>query len=218
MAQRMNLSGESLLAVLERPEHAALRAIFARRSHGRRCVVFTPDERGNQVFIVASGAVRIFFAHDGKELTLSILKPGDIYSTHTGAFVQAFKDSEILVADAGRFRTMLPAHPELAFSMIRVLGDLLRKAYTMIFRLAFLSVRNRLGEFLAHEAEARGTPAPGGTRVDLGLTVEQVAAILGSTRQTISGLLGEMADHGLLYKDGRGAFVIPDPARLAKLK
>ncbi|EPR43173.1 transcriptional regulator, Crp/Fnr family [Desulfovibrio sp. X2] len=214
MALRMDLSRENLLDVLEQPEFEALRAIFVSRRYGRRRIIFRPGEAENMVFIVASGKVRIFFAHEDKELTLSILKPGDIYTTHTRAFVQAFKDSTILTADAEAFRRALPDHPALAYSMIRVLGDLLRKAYSMIIRLAFLSARRRLEEYLAHEAEQRGMKSPDGVRVHLDLTVEQLASILGSTRQTISSLLGEMASEGLLHKEERGVYNIPDPALL----
>ncbi len=209
----MDLSRSSLLEALELPEFADLREHFTRREYGRRSLVFSPSE-SNNVFIVVSGRIRIFFANEDKELTLSILKPGDIYSTHTRTWVQAFKDSVILVADADDFRRAMPDHPELAFAMIRVLGDLLHKSYSMIIRLAFQSARTRLGEYLRDEAERRGRPGADGVSLDLGMTVEQLAMLLGSTRQTVSALLGEMAADGKLVKKGRGSFLIPDLSAL----
>lgn len=60
---------------------------------------------------MASGRIRIFLADDGKELTVSILKPGDIYSTHTQAYVQAYKDSTILVPSLTDFQRQVSAYP-----------------------------------------------------------------------------------------------------------
>ncbi|MEG6548915.1 Crp/Fnr family transcriptional regulator [Desulfocurvibacter africanus] len=213
MATRMDLfrpgqSGRPL------PKDLALPDIFAPRSYARREIIFDPHAKEDLVFVVASGRVRIFFAHEDKELTLSILRPGDIYSTHTRAWVQAYKNSTILVADTGAFRKHIEEYPELTLTMARVLGDLLKKSYSHILSLAFKNVRRRLEEFLLHEARRSGRPHPHGTLVDLDMTGEQLAAMLGTTRQTVSSTLGELINEGLLAKEGRGSYIIPDMNRL----
>lgn len=196
------------------PKGRALPDIFTPRSYAKREIIFAPHAEEDLVFVVASGRVRIFFAHEDKELTLSILKPGDIYSTHTRAWVQAYKDSTILVADTPAFRRHIEEYPELTLAMASVLGDLLKKSYSHILNLAFKDVRRRLEEFLLHEARRSGRAHEHGTLVDLDMTGEQLASLLGTTRQTISSTLGEMVNEGLLRKEGRGAYIISDVNRL----
>lgn len=196
------------------PDGRGLPDIFIQRGYRRREIIFGPNEDEDLVFVVVSGRVRIFFAHEDKELTLSILRPGDIYTTHTRAYVQAYKDSTILVADTHAFRKHIEEYPGLTLSMARVLGDLLKKSYSHILNLAFKSVRRRLEEYLLHEARRHGRPHAQGTLVDLDMTGEQLASMLGTTRQTVSSTLGEMIEEGLLLKEGRGAYVVTDMERL----
>lgn len=209
MATRMDFRADQPEG-FSRPGAAGLPDIFTPRSYRRREIIFGPGEDENLVFVVASGRVRIFFAHEDKELTLSILRPGDIYTTHTRAYVQAYKDSTILVADTFAFRKHIEEYPALTLAMTRVLGDLLKKSYSHILNLAFKSVRRRLEEFLLHEARRHGRPHARGTLVDLDMTGEQIASMLGTTRQTVSSTLGELMAEGLLLKEGRGSYVIPD--------
>jgi CRP-like cAMP-binding protein len=167
------------------------------------------------VFIVKRGRVRVYLAYEEKEFCLAVLGPGDIYSTHTRAFVQAIEDAELLVAPAAAFARRMGAFPGLYSTMIRVLGALLSRAMTIIDSLAFKKVGNRLLELLFEEA-GRGRRLPdGGVLLELKLTTEQLAAVLGTTRQTVSSLLNSLAKEGLLEIRGKGVVFIPETDRLA---
>ena len=213
----MRLTDADLLAELSRPEFAAVREAFATRTFARGRQVFAPREPRDRLFIVVGGRARVYLACRDKEFTMAILDAGDVYTSHTRAYVEALDDLELLVADIGQVRRFLLAMPVLTASMVKVLGDLLSHAFTVIDGLAFHDVRRRLIELLLHEA-ARSSPGPdAGVHLSHGLSVEQLATIVGSSRQTVSTLLNALEREGVIALRARGEIHIPDMAALMAL-
>jgi len=211
----MKVSSVDLLEELDKPRYKALRDVLRLRRYTRKAVVFEPLSEEDLVFIVKSGRVRVYLSYEDKEFCLAVLGPGDVYSTHTRAFVQAVEDVELLVAPSDVFRRRMEEFPGLYTTMIRVLGSLLGRALTIIDSLAFKKVGKRLLEMLAEEA-GRGREMPeGGVLLEWNLTTEQLAAVLGTTRQTMSSLMNSLSREGMLELRGKGGVYIPDPALLA---
>jgi len=210
----MKLVNVDLLATLDGPEYSTLRKSFVERSYTRGAIIFSPLEEADRVFIVKSGRVRIFLASDVKEFTLAILERGDIYSTHTRAYVAALDDSLLWVMDTAGFHKSLADHPNLAGAMINVLGGLLKNSMSIISGLVFNDVNRRLVEYLLAEARASDERHDDGILVRLDLTTEQVAQIVGSTRQTVSVLINDLVRAGDIEKVERGVFLVPDTGRL----
>lgn len=221
----MRLGETNLLGDLESPDLAQVRHVFRSSSHPKGAVVFEPREASDNIFIVKSGRARVYLAYRDKEFTMALLEPGAVYATHTRAYVQALEDLELLIAPVSRVQRFLADTPSLTMAMIRVLGDLLAHAFTVIDTLAFKDVKNRLLQFLAYEARrmplckecrACGGCEEGGV-VSLGLNTEQLATIIGSSRQTVSSLLNALAKEGVVQLKGRGVICIPDVAALEAL-
>ena len=93
----MKFLDENLLDHLQRPEFAALRESLSMKQVAQNGFICQPDDAENAIFIVASGRARVYLGYEDKEFNLAILAPGDLYSTHTGAYVQAMEAMEILV-------------------------------------------------------------------------------------------------------------------------
>jgi len=211
----MKVSSVDLLEELDKPRYQTLRQALRPRRFARKTVAFEPLSEEDLVFIVKSGRVRVYLSYEDKEFCLAVLGPGDVYSTHTRAFVQAIEDVELLVAPSDVFRRRMEEFPGLYTTMIRVLGSLLGRALTIIDSLAFKKVGIRLLEMLSTEA-THGRPLPeGGVLLEWNLNNEQLAAVLGTTRQTLSSLMNSLSREGLLELRGKGGVYIPDPARLA---
>lgn len=223
--QRMRLTEAKLLQDLQQPEYAALRGAFVPVRHARGALIYQPREKPDRIFIVQSGRARVYLAYRDKEFTLAVLDAGDVYATHTRAYVQALDDLELLVATVADVRQSLMNMPSLTSAMVHVLGDLLSHALTVIDNLAFKDVRKRLIEFLVYEArrlprcqECRACGAcDAGGMISLGLNTEQLATIIGSTRQTVSSLLNALAVDGVIQLKGRGVICIPDIGTLETL-
>ena len=212
----MKFSDIDLLTLLERDEYAPLR----RSLHTRRCekhaIVYHPRERENVIFVVVSGRVRVYLSYDDKEFTLAILERGDVYSSHTRAYVQALDEAELLVGDVRLFGRSLAHVPTFTQTMVRILGHMLGSAFGIIESLAFKDANSRLLELMVETAERNGVEENGGVRFAVGLTVEQISQVVGTSRQTVSTLLNEIVRTGRIEKRGRDDYFIPDPGAIRR--
>jgi CRP-like cAMP-binding protein len=142
------------------------------------------------IFIVVSGRTRLFLAYEDKEFTLAILEHGDVYSTHTRAYVSALEDTTLLCAETSLVRRHMMRIPEFTATMVRVLGEVMWQSICIIDELAFRDVEARLLRFLLFVAVQSGVAqAGGGMMVNFGLTMEQLASRFGTTRQLLSTIL-----------------------------
>lgn len=206
----MKFSGVNLLDELAKDELAELRSVFNQRAYPKGAVIYTPDENENLVFVIARGRVRVYLAYEDKEFTLAILNPGDLYATHAGCYIQAFEETDLLVADVHSVKTIMDAVPMFTRTMVRVLGHILQNSFSIIGGLAFKDIYARLMDYILTEARQSGAPHESGILLKLDLTMEQLALLMGATRQTVSTLLNDMVRAGLLVKLGRGKYYIPD--------
>lgn len=206
----MKFLDENLIDHLQRLEFAALRESLSTKQVAQNGFICQPDSTDNDIFIVASGRARVYLGYEDKEFNLAILAAGDLYSTHTGAYVQAMEKMEILLMDAMTFRRHMASSSEVNLAMIKVLGNVLKSSFGIIDGLVFKDATCRLLSLLLNEAK-RYPPQQDGTVVlHINLSVEQIARMVGSSRQTISTQLNRLIRHKLLHKQGRGSFVIPD--------
>lgn len=210
----MKFTGVNLLDELAKEELADLRAVFHERSFAKGAVIFTPETEENAAFVIGSGRVRIYLAYEDKEFTLGILGPGDLYATHSRCYVEAFEDTTLLVADVFAVKTVMDRVPMFTRTMVRVLGNILHNSFSIIGGLAFKDIYARLMDYILSEARESGTQTEEGVELSLGLTAEQLGQLMGASRQTISTLLNDMVRAGLMRKQGRGRYLIPDMAAL----
>lgn len=202
-----------ILSELGKPHFQEIAKSFQTKSYPRKTLMFLPKGEEDAVFIITKGRARIYLAYEDKEFTLAILERGDVYSTHTRAFVSALEDTEVLLAATPNISRQFLRTPEFTGTMVRVLAELLSHSIGIIDNLAFLDVENRLRSFLRFEA-SRSQSQGQGVLLDLGLTTEHLASLLGTTRQTLSTMLNSLAREGVIELKRRGAIFIPDPAAL----
>lgn len=208
-------TGIDILSTLKQPGLEELAGCFQTRSYVRKTQIFLPQNREDLIFIVASGRARLYLAYEDKEFTLAILERGDVYSTHTRAYVSALEDTRLLCAETAQVRRYMLALPEFTGAMVRVLGEVLKHSTSIIDDLAFHDVQTRLVRFLRFVVSQSGQLQPGGGMlVNLGLTTEQLASLLGTTRQTLSTMLNALEREGRMELRGRGSIFIPDMAAL----
>ena len=218
MPTKMKLTDLDLLKLNNSPDSDDLFKNFNLQRFPKKTLIYTPFEDENLVFIVKSGKLRVYLSFEDKEFTLSFLETGDIFSTHTRAFVQALDCAEILVCNTMVFKQTLSARPEVSLIMVKVLGDLLKNSISTIESLAFKDVRMRLVEFLIKAAADRGRHTSEGAVVELGLSTEDIALLIGTTRQTVSQILNDFIKAGLLEKVSRRTLLIKNLDTLHKLK
>lgn len=216
MQSKMKLTSIDLVEILESPEHSDILKAFRSRTFLKGEVLASPGDNENYVFIIREGRARVFLSSPSREFMLSILSQGDIYSTHTRATCQAMEDGRMYICPVRDFKKIAAEHSEFTLTMVKVLGELLSSSFSIIDGFAFRDTELRLTLFFYEEALHSGVEQDGGRYLELTLTVEQIAQIVGASRQMVSTLLNEMYKSGLIERRGRGKYFIPDMERLNK--
>jgi CRP-like cAMP-binding protein len=185
---------------------------FVERSLPKGCLLSWPGHEVNQVFIVRSGRLKVYLTGENRELSLSFLEAGDIYATHTPTYVSTVAPTVLWMMDTRAFARRLAADPTLTSGIVQVFGRLLTDAVTLIEDLALHDVPERLTRFFLGLARRRGRPLDaaegGGWLIPLELGMQDIAELLGATRQTISALINAWEREGLIERKSRRSYRI----------
>ena len=99
---------------------------FVARDYPKGYLLASPGDARDQVFVVKSGRLRVYLAGETRELSLSFLEPGDIYTTHTPTYVQTVSPCTLWCIHTADFARRLASDPTITPAMMRVLGRLLQ--------------------------------------------------------------------------------------------
>jgi len=206
------------------PEAAeALAASLQHRTYARGDVVFTEGEQGDTLFIVVSGKVKIGRrAADGRENMLSVMGPSDMFG-ELSLFDPGPRTATATVVTDGRLaslahsslRPWIADRPEIAEQLLRVLARRLRRTNDALADLIFTDVPGRVAKALLELAERFGTQESDGVRVHHDLTQEELAQLVGASRETVNKALADFSSRGWMQVDSR-AVTLLDPDRLAR--
>jgi CRP-like cAMP-binding protein len=218
------LRNVSLFADLEPASAAALERLVAVKAYAPGAVVVGQDERGDALFVLVRGKVKVvLYGESGREIILSIFKtPGDFFGEMSlldeeprSASVVAVEPATLLVLSRRDFQAHVASHPRTALRVLRELSRRLRRADEVIGNLALLDVYGRLVSQLRELARAEGEETEDGRVIRDRPTQSELAAMIGTSRETVSRLLAELARRGLVVATGkrllvRRAFLLED--------
>jgi len=232
----MKLTNVNLLTELAKPEFSDLLHAFHIRTFAKHSIIFEPYHEddstvfdnphnqasiqsktarpGDYVFIVHTGRIRVYLSCGDKKFTVAMLRPGDVYVSHSNAFVQTLEDSKILIVDTHTFYTRMMSVPQFAISVVRVLGGILKNTFGIIDGLALRDATARLAKYLLDAARRNASDK---AVIHLNLSGELLAQTLGASRQTISTLLADFTRSGILRKERPRVYRILDKGRLREL-
>lgn len=174
-------------------------------------LIVAQDEPGDAMFILAQGRVKVaLFGENGRELTLSELKPGDFFgemalidSRPRSANVVAIDDATVLALTREAFVQHLKAHPQTALNILSEVTRRLRRADETIASLALHDVESRLVRTLERLAREDGEDTEAGLVLRKRPTQQDLANMVGSCRETISRTFTSMIKRGLVVPRGR---------------
>lgn len=170
-------------------------ACFSKREHIR----FGASETSDYIYMVRVGRVKIsYLSPEGKEITVTILHPGDVYSMHSEATAIALEPTEILYVDTESFKNIVLNDQRLAANLIRILGTILKNTNDALLNLAFKEVNSRLATLLLKMAREEGAPTLSGLSFELKLTHEEIANLISCTRQTVTTILNRFEKTGII--------------------
>lgn len=205
----------SLFEVLATDEGGkAVMSQFAERRFNKRHIIFQPFHEENLIFIVKQGRVRVYLGLHGKEISLAILGPGAVYCTHTRAYVEALEDTTILTCPTATFIGIASQQQAFISALMGSIGNLMTGAISIIENLYFNCTDKRVAVFFYEQALSSGKEVEDGIYVKIGLTVDNIAKVVGSSRQTVSTLISAMEKDGIVKKIARGEYLVRDMREL----
>jgi CRP/FNR family transcriptional regulator, cyclic AMP receptor protein len=194
-------------------EHVAERVVE------RGQCVFTQDEPGDRMYVLADGAVKLFVAsRDGGIVELVRHRPpatfGEVALLDGGprsASAEAVERSTLLVVTRTELLHLLRAEDQVAEALLSTLGAMVRRTTRQVSDLVFLDLQGRIARrLLALATEGDGLPR---TRR---VTQAELASMVGGARQTVNQALRSLESRGYIRADG-GGFEILDRERLELL-
>jgi len=186
-------------------------------------VLFTEGEPGESLYIILSGKIKLgHHAHDGRQNLLAIMGPsdmvGDLALFDPGprtATATAVVDSRVARLAKPELRPWLTRWPEISDQLLRVLARRLRRTNDTLADLIFTDVPGRVAKTLLQLAQSFGSRDGGVLHVTHDLTQEELAQLIGASREMVNKTLADFASRGWLRLDGKGVIIV-DPERLAR--
>ena len=185
--------------------------------------IFAKGDPGNALCGVLMGRVCIYTAAEGEEAILNLLEPGEMFGEIAlldggprTASARAMKAVDLLQIHRDHFVPFLHDHPELGVSILPVLCGRIRMNVEFIEDTVFLHLPARLAKRLLSLAEVHGKPDPRGVRIDFKLSQQDLAHMIGATRERVNKELGVWREGGLIAVE-EGMIVICRPDSLRAL-
>ena len=177
-------------------------------TYERNKTIFFPGDPAERVYFLAKGAVKLSRVYEaGEEITVALLRENSVFgvlSLITGErsdrfyHAVAFTPVELMSLQADQVGAALKEHPELSGIMLRGLSSRILQTEMMIETLAHRDMGSRLVSFLLILCRDFGVPGESGITIDLKLSHQAIAEAIGSTRVTVTRLLGDLREQGMI--------------------
>lgn len=200
------LKSVPLFADLNDQELGFLAASGRRRKLPAKNVVFQEGETGDFLLIILSGKVKVFLSgSDGKEFILTILGSGNYFgemaileAAPRSATVMTVEPCEFLVLNTKDLSDLLSKYPAIALKILKNLSQRLRKTNEQIRSLVMFDIYGRVGRCLMSLAEMQGRRANGQFLVSNRPTFQEIAKMVGCSREALSRAIKTLKDNGCL--------------------
>lgn len=193
----------AILTLLEKEGPHPLHGVFQQVAFEREQLL-TYSEDTDYIFIVKTGCLRAFLLASDRELSLAYLRRGDMFSTHTRLQMQASESTRLFIARRAAVERVSAAHPALGHALIHGLARVFGQTLTLLEDIAFHHARGRIARYIVRSAAQAGARLQPGQVVPLVLGMEEMAALLGTTRQTVSTEFNAMIREGAFIRERRG--------------
>jgi CRP/FNR family cyclic AMP-dependent transcriptional regulator len=189
----------------------------------RSSAIFSEGELGDRLYIILSGKVKLGrHAPDGRENLLAVMGPSDMFGELSvfdpgprTSSATAVTEVRLATMDRANMREWIARRPEIAEQLLRVLARRLRRTNNNLADLIFTDVPGRVAKQLLQLARQFGQQESGQLRVTHDLTQEELAQLVGASRETVNKALADFGHRGWLRLEGKSV-VILDPERLSR--
>lgn len=212
-----------LFTALDDAAAVSLRVSMDSVKINKGAILFKEGDSGEHVYVIVEGKLKLGTSSgDGRENLLSILGPGEMFGELSlfdpgprTSTATAVTDARLLSLSHAKLIPWLRENPDVSLQLLARLAQRLRRTNEAVGDLVFSDVPGRVAKALIDLGERFGKQTPEGLFVQHELTQEELAQLVGASRETVNKALADFAGRGWLRLDGR-AVLITDLERLTK--
>jgi CRP/FNR family cyclic AMP-dependent transcriptional regulator len=198
-----------IFANLSEEDAQELMAVARKRSFRAGEVIFHRDDPGQVLYIIKEGKVKIaLISPDGQEISLVVFGKGECFGDLAlldgeprSADAIALEKVECYTLQRSDFQNAIMKHPTIAIQVLEVLSRRLRKTDQMVENLIFLDVYGRVAKKLLELANEHGVQVDDGTRIEVRLTQQELASMVGASRESVNKVMGYFTDKQYISTD-----------------
>jgi CRP/FNR family transcriptional regulator, cyclic AMP receptor protein len=212
-----------LFESLDEDETKALRAGVTDVALARGERLFDEGDDGDRLYVVLEGKIKLTRASaDGRENLISLVGPGEMFGELSlfdprprTMSASAVTDVRLAALAHDDLRSWLTGHPDVAMHLLKALARRLRRTNEVMSDLVFTDVPGRVAKALLDLAARFGTKQEDGVQVNHDLTQEELAQLVGASRETVNKALADFVARGWIQLHPKSVLLI-DPERLRK--
>lgn len=212
-----------LFTALDEAAAVSLRSSMDTVKIAKGSILFKEGDDGEHLYVIVDGKLKLGTSSgDGRENLLSILGPGEMFGELSlfdpgprTSTATAVTDAKLLSLGHEKVIPWLKQHPEVSLQLLTRLSQRLRRTNEAVGDLVFSDVPGRVAKALIDLGDRFGKTTPEGLLVNHDLTQEELAQLVGASRETVNKALADFAGRGWLKLDGRSV-LIADVERLSK--
>jgi CRP/FNR family cyclic AMP-dependent transcriptional regulator len=212
-----------LFTALDEAAALSLRASMDTVKIAKGSILFKEGDDGEHLYVIVDGKLKLGTSSgDGRENLLSILGPGEMFGELSlfdpgprTSTATAVTDAKLLSLSHEKVIPWLKQNPEVSLQLLTRLSQRLRRTNEAVGDLVFSDVPGRVAKALIDLGDRFGKTTPEGLLVNHDLTQEELAQLVGASRETVNKALADFAGRGWLKLDGRSV-LITDVERLSK--
>lgn len=211
-----HLRSAALFSALDDDAARALRASMVEQRLTRGQVLFSEGEPGDKLYVIESGKVKLGqTAADGRESLIAVLGAGEMLGELSlfdpgprTATAVAVTSTKVLAMGHEALLPWLVGRPDLAVSLLAALARRLRRTNEALADLVFSDVPGRVAKALLELGSKFGAPVPEGLLVTHDLTQEELAQLVGASRETVNKALADFSQRGWVRIEQRSVTLL----------
>ncbi|MBA3824133.1 MAG: Crp/Fnr family transcriptional regulator [Ktedonobacterales bacterium] len=209
MAEGPQLDRVAFFADLDAPSLEQIAGVMRKRTFRAGEAIFHRDDPGQVLYVIREGRVRIRLTSvEGQEVALAVFGPGDSFgemaildSQPRSADAIAIDKVEVFTLQRPDFVEVVRKHPDISVAVMKTLSQRIRQANQMVEDLIFLDVFGRVAKKLLDLSREYGVETEDGVKIDLRITQQELASMVGASRESVNKVMGYFTDKHYISTD-----------------
>lgn len=195
---------------LDEEELSKISHLLLRRTFAERTGLFLQGDSLQTVFFIISGKVKIYRNDEaGREQVVTVLQTGDMFP-HVGFFSTGtypahavmIESGEMLTLSTARFRQLIESTPTLCLKLLAVIEHKYMELQSRLAEMVMHDTHGRLVRMLTRLAQMHGEPREGRVRLNISITNQELANMIGTSRETVNRMLNQLKREGAVEMGG----------------